>query len=298
MFFGFIFFLFVILLLAVYWFIPFSSTEFTSVSDPNNFNLDINADSGKQFYENMRFSESKISYSITDCTISKKDEMLRAFSIIEDRTLLTFYESSNPLIEVTCESKNRIEGGLFIAGEGGPTNITKSGIFNVISSGKILLLRESNCETPNVAIHELLHVLGFDHVSEQGNIMYPISSCGQEIRDATISKINSLYSIPSEPDLLFEEVTASMGGRYLDTNFSIRNNGLANSGEASIRIYADDSLIKEITLDPLAVGNGRIITFTNIWISKLKVEALTYIIESNFNELKKENNEARLSIKK
>ena len=64
--------------------------------------------------------------------------------------------------------------GLFIAGEGGPSNITKSGDFSVITHGSILLIKESKCERPNIAIHELLHALGFDHSENPNNHSNPL----------------------------------------------------------------------------------------------------------------------------
>ncbi|GAI14097.1 unnamed protein product, partial [marine sediment metagenome] len=52
----------------------------------------------------------------------------------------------------------------------------------------------------------------------------------------------------SYPDLSFENVSAVMNGRYLDTNMSIRNNGLKDSEKTKIEIYADGKLVKEIEL--------------------------------------------------
>ena len=70
---------------------------------------------------------------------------------------------------------------LFIAGEGGPTSITNTSLYNVILKGKILLYKKSECEEPIVELHELLHVFGFDHSQDPNNIMFNLSSCNQEI---------------------------------------------------------------------------------------------------------------------
>jgi len=73
----------------------------------------------------MRYPNSKISYKIYDCPLQKKDNMKRAFEMISNKTILDFYSiNSNEEISVTCDSKNKIEEGLFIAGEGGPTNMS------------------------------------------------------------------------------------------------------------------------------------------------------------------------------
>jgi hypothetical protein len=296
--FSLIFILFALLALAVYWFIPLSTTEFFS-QKTSNFSVEGVDDGTLQFYENMRFPDSRISYKITNCPLQKEDDMLRSLSSISQKTILSFYKvSSNEEISITCDSKTKVEGGLFIAGEGGPTNITRAGEFNVITQGKILLLKESSCPEPNIGIHELLHVLGFDHVSDPNNIMYPVSNCDQEISSETIDLINELYSIPSYPDLLFENVNAVMHGKYLNVNMSIRNNGFDKTGPSSVDIYTDDKLVKQVDVDPLEIGHGRIISLTNVWVSRLDVNIIRLEIVYTADELKKENNKIVLEIKK
>lgn len=294
---GFAFFIAVVTLLAVYWFIPLSETEFSLGTLGGGFTLNQSL-GGEQFYQNMRFSESPISYKIYDCPLNKKTNMIDAFGKLSDLTILNFYESSsNEDISVYCDSSTKIEEGLFIAGEGGPTNITKSGEFNIISKGRILLFRESSCAIPNIAIHELLHVLGFDHVDDHNNIMYPVAKCSQEISQETIKTINTLYSVPSLPDLIFEEVGATMRGKYLDVNMSVRNAGLDFADKSKIKIYADGSLVKEFNLSELDYGHGKMIVLTNIWVSQLSVQKIYFEIESSYEELKKENNNVELKIK-
>jgi len=297
LFFSLLFFIIVVLLLSIYWFIPVSETEVLSSVSSNKYQIELSQ--AKQFYPNMRFPSPTITFRIDDCTLQKEQDMLRAFEIVAEKTNLEFVQvRSNEDIIVLCDSATKIDEGMFIAGEGGPTNITKAGEFNVITKGKILLLKESKCPNPNVAIHELLHVLGFDHVENPNDIMYEISKCNQEISPSTIDTINFIYSIPSYPDLVFENVAANMQGKYLNLNISIRNNGLVDSDSARIVIYADDSAVKEIRLDSLNMGHGRMITLTNIWISQLSIETIGIKIISNFNELKKENNELLLKVKK
>jgi hypothetical protein len=293
-----LFILVVLSLLILYWFVPFSDTNFFVKPKSSNFSLGNNTQP-IQFYENMRFPTSKISYRIDNCPLQKREDMLQALQIISEKTILSFYGvNNNEEIIINCENKNVIEGGLFIAGEGGPTNITKSGEFNVITSGKILLIKESTCQNPNIAIHELLHVLGFDHSEDPNDIMYSISKCDQEINPATIKLINSIYSIPSYPDLVFENVSAIMHGRYLNLNMSIRNNGLQDAPSAKIIVYADNTTIKNLDINPLEIGHGRMISLTNIWISQFSVQNIKLDIVTTFDELKKENNEVLLEVKK
>ena len=295
-FFGFLFFLLVVALLFIYWFFPLGGVVNFDFK-PKNYNFSVNGED-MQFYSKMRFKEPEISYKIIQCPIKKKNDIEYAFEIVSNKTRLSFYPVSyGESISITCDSSAMVEGGLFIAGEGGPTNITKTENFNVILNGKILLIRESDCERPNIAIHELFHVLGFKHSSNLNNIMYNISKCEQVIGEDNINLLEELYSIPSYPDLAFENISSSMRSRYLDTNISIKNNGLQKSGPAKIIIYADEKNIKEIELKPIDIGYGITISLTNIFINKLNVDKLEYMIDSKFDELDKENNRAILEIK-
>lgn len=284
-------------LFFLYLLIPFEKINFGTKSWENNFSL-ISENTSMQFYPNIRFPTKEISYRISDCPLQKEDEMESAFSIIQELTVLNFYPvSDEEEISITCQEKNKIdEGGLFIAGEGGPTNITVAGEFNVVQRGEILLIRESNCEKPNIAIHEILHVLGFDHSDNPNNVMYSITKCEQTISEDIINLINKLYSIPSYPDLIFEEISAEMNGKFLDTTMTIRNNGLVDSDYANIIIYADDKNVKEIELEPLRVGEGKIITITHLLIPQINVNKLDFLIETTFEEIKKENNKMTLQI--
>ena len=288
--------LLLIVLLFFYWVLPLETIDFGASSSRNsNFTLNNYSNKSMQFYDNMRYPSKDISYNIQGCPLKKKDDMERSFEIIENLTVLNFYPvTSDEEISVTCDEKARFEGDLFIAGEGGPTKITQSENFNVIHKGGILLIRESKCENPNVGIHELLHALGFDHSDNPNNILYPISKCSQEIGQDTIDMINWLYSFPSLPDLMLENVSATMEGRYLDLNLTVRNAGLNDAPEAKIEVYADGKLVQEINFDLLDIGNGRRITMNNIFILQKSINELRFLIKADFEELEKENNEVIL----
>ncbi len=283
--------------LMIFYFIPFGTITFSSKTGNYNFSIG-NISGDMQFYPNMRFPSNEISYKISDCNLQKQDDMEFAFEIMENLTPLRFYPSNNEEITITCEERNRVDNGLFIAGEGGPTNITVAGNFNVITYGEILLIKESGCEKPNVALHELLHVLGFKHSSNPENIMYNVTSCAEIVGEDMIQLINSLYSIESNPDLAFEEASASMSGRFLSINFTVINVGLKNSEKSRVDFYADKNLIKKVDLESLEIGSGRIITMQNIFVTQLNVDELELSINSTFNEISKENNKLILEIKK
>ena len=246
----------------------------------------------------MRFPNSKISYKIEDdCSLKKSSEMVKAFNRIEELTLIDFYPvNSGEEITVSCEEKAKTsEGGLFIAGEGGPTKISSGENFNVIFSGQILLLRDSSCERPNVGIHELLHVLGFDHSENKNNIMYTVSKCSQTIGDEIVDKINKLYEFPSYPDLKVENISAEINGRYLSLNLSIKNIGLKDSLSGKLFIYGSEEKIKEMDLGEIKIGYGLEVILVNIWLKERKIEKLKIVVESNDTELSLENNQIILT---
>ena len=292
----------ILLMLCIYWFIPLDTKEFSLSSNSNsNFSLNLLENNSLQFYPNMRFEDTILSYRIVNCPLQRKNDMEWAFDIIAEKTVLSFRPAAyneDEDITVTCEEATKTEGNLFIAGEGGPTNITVAGEFNIIEKGKILLMKDSDCSKPNIAIHELLHVLGFDHSSNPKNIMYEISKCDQDIGDDIIDFINEIYSIPSKPDLLFENASAEMHGKYLDAEFSIRNNGLKNAGESVVRILVDGKEIDDIDIPEIKIGYGRRISVTNIWVKQIEIEKIDFVIQDNFEELDKSNNRVSFEIKK
>lgn len=295
-----IFVLLVIFILFIYWFVPINITEFNSKTNQANFSLIGLNKSDMQFYPNMRFPYTQISYKIEDsCTLQKKDEMTRAFNIVENKSLLDFRKvNSLEEITVSCENKNRVEQNMFVAGEGGPTNVTINDMFNIIYHGDVLLIRDSKCPQPNIALHELFHVLGFNHSTNPNNIMYPVSDCDQVISSDMIGLLNEVYAIPSYSDLIITDASAVMHGKYLDIEVKIRNNGVISSEDSNLIISSGEDIIRDIDIEPLYPGYGISLSLTNTWVPKLVVDELKFYISSEFNELDKKNNEIKLEIKK
>ncbi len=128
--------------------------------------------------------------------------------------------------------------------------------------------------------------------------MYNVTNCEQVIGDDIIQLIDELYSVQSNPDLAFQNVSASISGRFLDVDFVVMNTGLRNSEEVKIKIYAGEEMIKELEMEPIDVGYGRFASMKNIWVSQVDVKELKLIIDSNFEEINKENNKIQLDIKK
>jgi len=283
----------------ILFFFPYS-IDFSFKEVNNNFSITAEGSTSMQFYPNMRFPTSTITYSIdkVGCTVKKIADMKRAFSSIQDQTSLSFIElPENGAITIVCESTTRVEEGLYIACEGGPSNVTQTGLFNVISKGNILLIREDRCQTPSIAIHELLHVLGFDHSTNKNNIMYPVTNCKQTIGQDALDLINELYKTPSYPDLAIQNASASFTGNYFTSNVQIINQGLSLANNSTLIIYGDDKEIKRVDIEELDYGYGRIISFERLLTSK-RYDKVEYDIEYNGNEISKENNKAILIIKK
>lgn len=277
-------------LIFTYLFLPSEGITFSG--EPANTNFSITGGSVTQFYPNMRFADREISYSVADnCSLKKKNDADYAFQILDNLTVLSFYKvDSDGQISVDCEDGGDFNGGFFVAGEGGPTEAIKSGDFYVIAKGKILLLQESECPAPNIAIHEVLHVLGIDHSTNKNNIMYNISKCNQEIGEDTLLTINKLYYSPGFPDLALSDVSTTLHGRYLDIKFTIQNNGLSKTKESEVKIYADDQEIKSFDIQELDPSVGRITTVENLFIQNRSVKEIKLKIIYNFEELNKENN--------
>ncbi len=291
--------LFLLIFYFIFLFFPYS-IDFSLNQSNGNFSISAKGSEDMQFYPKMRFPSTTITYTIIeeDCTPKKIQDMKSAFSILEDQTSLNFFEMNDGgQIVIVCDSKARIEDGLFIAGEGEPSNVTQTPLYNVISRGNILLLREDRCPTPTIALHELLHVLGFDHSENKNNIMYPITNCKQILGEDITLLLDELYKTPSYPDLAFQNVSASFSGNYFYTNVQIINQGLMESKNSVLVIYGDDKEIENIDIENLDYGYGRVITYEKLLVSK-RYEKIEYVIVYDDKEINKENNIATLTIKK
>ena len=119
--FGLLFTIIVIVLLVFYWFVPTEIFVY-NIEEPNNYNFTLeNLESAEiQFYPNMRFPDKNISYKISDkCTLKKKNDAEFALEILENKTILNFYNvSADEEISVECEEKIKINEDFFVAGRG------------------------------------------------------------------------------------------------------------------------------------------------------------------------------------
>lgn len=278
------------------------SVPFTHISK-NEGNMQqevIDYSQSQQFYPNMRYASERISYGFEPgCDSSKKESMLGALNIVSNLTVLEFYSSSSPEIIITCselapEPKNKDH---FVAGEGGPTEIVNASQFSLIKQGKISLYREDKCSEPHIAVHELLHALGFDHNQNPSSILYPTLDCTQKVDQYFIDKIDQLYNVPSEADLVITNLEASKTGKYLDFSVEITNEGLLDATNVRMSLYGDGKMINDFDFGDVPVGTRKTLNVGNYTISK-STKTLKFIVDekNKIKELNKDNNIEELVI--
>ena len=132
-------------------------------------------------------------------------------------------------------------------------------------------------------MHELLHVLGFAHVNNTESIMYPVSSCEQQVTQDIIDSINLLYSYDSEPDLYLANLNLTRKVGYTDFEIEIGNQGLIPSPNVSL-IVENDEKKEEFEIPGLEVGEARILEVKNL---KISGNLVFYI---DYKDMNKDNN--------
>tara|TARA_Y100000310_G_C20589274_1_gene767094 strand:+ start:155 stop:1120 length:966 start_codon:yes stop_codon:yes gene_type:complete len=263
----------------------------------------------KQFYPNMKFNHNSITYKIDiQCSNEKTNRMLEAFDELETNIgIINFQQvSQNPDIEVSCSDleKNLIEEDYFIAGEGGAKEIIQTGKYNIITQGVILLhenpKRSKKCEWPNIELHELLHVFGFDHSSDESSLMYPyLEDCNQKLDESIILNLKEIYSKENLADLYFEEVSAVKKRKYLDFDIKIKNSGSIDAKNVVLGVFSDDKNVKEFDLKDISFGAGISLNVSNVELNKINPDKIELVIDFDnlIKELDEDNNVAELQLK-
>jgi len=252
-------------------------------------------DSQIQFYPNMRYQSAQISYGIAEeCSFSKREAAVNAFAFIADSSILSFEEVENGAeIDVLCSNiaPKPEQEDHFVAGEGGPASIVNSTAYSVILNGQVSLFRAEKCglDKPQIATHEILHALGFDHNNNPESIMYAVSDCFQEIDDYIIEAIADLYEKPSRPDLAIESLVANREGRLLNFDIVIGNFGLVDSVESKLVIYADNEPIREFDLEGIDIGVRKSLSVENLRMPS-GTDRVSFSVETDELEINKGNN--------
>ena len=255
----------------------------------------------KQFYPSMRFRDSKITYTIEKtCSFDKTTSIYSALDTIMDKTIISFQElTSGGEMQFLCSqvAPQPDEVGHFVAGEGGPTKIINTTNYAVILSEKVSLYRDEKCPQPKIALHEILHGLGFDHINNSRSILYPITDCNQVIDDSIISEIALLYRDKPLPDLIIENATANITGKYINFDVTISNMGLENAKNVTLNVKNGDSLIKSFNLENIDIGAKKFYRVLNLKFAG-KLSSINFETQDNLaqSELSYSNNKASLNI--
>ena len=282
----------IILLIAIIISFNFLWTNLISLQPLQNVNITNSSEfppsAGVQFYPNMRYPTNNISFSIANiCDQKRTEEALTAFGILENQTIIRFYQvQQNAEIQVLCSniSSNSEDSSHFIAGEGGPTSILSDGQYYIIYYGAVSLYQTDNCSTPTIALHEILHSLGFDHNNTDPNsIMYPITSCHKTLDQYIINEINSLYSIPSEPDLMIINATVNRNGSYISFGVNIANYGFRDIQDTDLTLYDQNTELNTFDIGGLNVGTIKRFNGNNIMIPA-NTTRITFFVTSTANE--------------
>ena len=264
-----------------------------------------------QFYPNMKFNHNKITYFIDqNCDKNKKVRLENALDELSIKVpIINFFPSEiDPDIEITCSEDNRIniDKKHFVAGEGGAKEIIQTGRYNIITEGIILLyentkVKSKDCQYPNVELHELLHVFGFDHSQDKRSIMYSlIESCDQILDQSIIDRLKELYAEENLPDLYFDQIKVVKRGRYIDFDLTIKNSGSLNSKDVTLTILDGISIIEQRNLGSFDFGAGVTLTTTNLRLRNLNPDQINFILdkENKIVELDEDNNVASVKLRK
>jgi hypothetical protein len=300
-----LFFLFILLMVTSFLFIDTFYPRPVESFSP--YELKINNEpmysKTNQFFPNMRFVDERISFYIEpECLFKSPNYIYQAFEILEENTVLEFYQDSkNPEILIICSQESKESQSIgrksyYIAGEGGPTNVINVSERFIILEGQVTLFRDEQCNESKLALHELLHVLGFDHSNNPRSIMYPVTACNQVLDESIIDEINLIYSVPSLPDIAIENVEAKRVSRQISLNMTIANYGFKNANDVSITIKnPQGDLLYQKTIDFISVGTKKIFSLENlrVWSNS---DLLIFEVKINEEEISLSNNRAEVSL--
>lgn len=290
----------------LYQYIPGKPEELTAIIKKPKLEIENLSYKVKQFYPNMKFNHNDISYRINpDCGDEKKEGMINAFNKLSNEIeVISFYPAGRePDIEVSCSkaNENLLKGDFFIAGEGGAKEIIQTGSYNVIVSALVLLYSFPNksieCDWPNLELHELLHVFGFEHSRDRNSLMHPyLESCEQKLDDSIIQDLKGLYSQKNLSDLYFEKATAIKKGIYLDFNVTIKNSGVVDANGVALAVFDAQEEVGSFNLNNIPFGGGITFQVYNLKLKSRTSENIKIVLDpkDSIEEIDENDNVAKL----
>jgi hypothetical protein len=257
-----------------------------------------------QFVPNMRFNTNNISYGFQmDCGPERITSTTEAFNILSEKTQVLYFHEvrilSSPQIIIKCSEESKETESedptrkSFIAGEGGPTKFLELEPYSLILEGEIQLYSSKHirkCSEPLVEIHELLHVLGYNHIDDKTSILYEFLSCDQELKQNIINDIRRLYSEPAKAELSIQNISASKAGSYLDFYIEIKNTGLISAEDVFLEVLADGKEVKTFEIQDLSPGMLRSLGIKNLRIPSRGASSIKFIVKSSTEEYFLQNN--------
>lgn len=152
----------------------------------------------------LHFDHMPITYYFSDPLLTNKKDrkkcpnhqiqrLKKAFSEIETRTeaLISFKEvEKEGDIAVNCYGVATSDQFHTLSGEGGYKSQE-----NIIISGELNFYVHRNCGNyPDLELHEILHVFGFNHVDDKNSIMYPEQiKCDGKVDDLITEELIKIY---------------------------------------------------------------------------------------------------------
>jgi len=290
----------------LYQYLPGKPESLTAIYEPAEIETGNLSYEVRQFYPNMKFNHNEITYKIgKTCSEEKRQRMLEAFQELEKKVgIISFSPSNEPDIQVSCTERieHSIDKDFFVAGEGGAKQIIKTGKYNVITEGIILLYgnphNAKECDWPNVELHELLHVFGFDHSQDKNSIMYQyLESCNQKLDESIISDLRELYSRENLADMFFNNVYAVKKGPYLDFNVTVKNSGVIRADSVILTVLDEGEKVEDFELRDIPFGASVVFSVKNLKLKSRASDSIQLYIdyEDKINELDEDNNLAKLT---
>ena len=156
------------------------------------------------------------------------------------------------------------------------------------------------CDWPNVELHELMHVFGFNHSTDENSLMYHLlKSCDQKLDRSVVSDLKRLYTEKNLPDLYFEDINVVKKGKLIDFNLTVRNSGSVPSNLVNFSVYDSGELIKTSKLGDVNYGAGVFVQIVNFKLNSRDPEKISFVIdaENNIPEIDEGNNRVDIDFK-
>lgn len=247
---------------------------------------------------NNRWYKLPISVYIdkTKCSL-KEEEIKSALKIWEIETSVNLFEIVNSKyadVYVNCLPESQVETeiiGEYIyttVGEGGPTNYSDTGLYNLTYEGGVnIYVTTRDCIEPIRILHELGHILGFGHTDDEKNIMYKYETCQQDFSNEMKQTIEELYS---RSDLYFVNASAKLVNSQLSLDIIIGNRVMPPPPPSYLRINANNITLEDQYIGTIDFNLNKTLKFEFNVSNEIDRIELTIDPLNNVNEIDKTNN--------